>query len=35
MSGVPVIDLELTVVKADGLAAKDTNIFGECSIRSQ
>lgn len=25
---VDVVDLELTVVKADGLAAKDTNIFG-------
>ena len=35
MSGVPVIDLELTVVKADGLAAKDTNIFGKEDIRSR
>ena len=31
MSETPldVIDLELTIIKADGLAAKDTNIFGE------
>ena len=32
MSRVDVIDLELTVLKADGLAAKDTNIFGKLSI---
>jgi hypothetical protein len=29
MSRIDVIDLELTVIKADGLAAKDTNFFGE------
>lgn len=27
--GLEVIELELTIIRGDGLAAKDTNIFGK------